>query len=220
MDEFEQYRKEKVQAVKAMLEVLAKKNLFDIDLSFVDYDTTVHEIINHEEADFAEVDTLEGMHLAEMKGLLRAVYLNGEPVFCFDDLAVRQEQNKAIRKMADGGDDNVSFSSEDGPASRGKRQKKRHDMVVSMDQISVGQWLMIYMDNQPSSLVKVIEVPSGGRIFFYREWGKTLGVKEAGWKATGMFRATDLGIRPYARGVWEMANWAELVDDQDHSEEI
>lgn len=218
MDEFTQYRMEKIQAVKGMLEQLARKKLFDIDLSFVDYDRTVDEIIKHEEEDFTEADTLEGMRLAEMKGLLRAVYLNGERVLCFDDLEKLQAQNRAIQIMADAGDDNVSFVSADGPVCRGKKQKKRQGMVMTMDQISVGQWLMIYMDNQPSALVKVTQVPTGGRIFLYREWGKTPPVKEPGWMAEGMFRAADLGIRAYARGVWEMANWAELVDDQDHGE--
>jgi hypothetical protein len=210
------YRKEKIQAVKAMLEVLAAKRLYDIDLSFVDYEATVNLIIEHEVMDYSEAGTLEEMSLAEMKGLLRSVYLNGAPIFAFDDLAETQRKSKAIFKMVNAGDSNMSFLTEDRSTASCVRQMKRPNMITSMDQVHVGQWLMIFIENEPRSLVQVTEVPPGGRLFFCGEWGKNQGIKEAGWLDHGMFKASELGIRPYAKGKWETASWAESVDDCDH----
>lgn len=188
--------------VRQTLEKLVDQGLFDIDLSFVDYDATVQKM--------DEFRSLDGDFVT---GMLRAVYQNGEPVFCFDDLGRDQAQFEAILKMSKKGDDNLIFADGGEPAIASPVQIKREGMVTSMDQITAGRWLMIYVDYQASSLVQVIKVPPGGIIFFVREWGKTVGVKEPGWISEGILCPPRLGILPYRdQGRWETACWAELVD--------
>jgi hypothetical protein len=198
--DFQLRAKQKMEIIKTLLVALVEKGC-DIDLCFVDLDTSAREVVEHEVIDDGD----------EIKSLLRVVYLNGAPVFCFEDLERIQTQNEAILKMAARGDSNLAFVSHDQSPLRSLTQVRREDMVISMDQVVAGQWLMIYIDNKAGFLVQVTKVPPGGRIFFAREWGKNAGIKEPGWLAEGMFCTTSLGIRQYPDGSWEATSWAEFV---------
>jgi len=196
-----------------MLEVLVEKH-WDIDLSLVDYEASADLIIQHLDEDSAVLGSLEEIRLSEMRGLLRAVYLNQAPIFCMEDLEEVMRVARGLTLMALSGDSNVLYDSDDEVRTRSRKQIKREDMVLAVDQLKEGMWLMIYDRNQPKTVVQITSVPPGGRVVKCREWGKTLGVKQSGWIDEGVLFAVDLGILPDAQGFWETTGWAEILDDQ------
>ncbi len=202
------YRDEKEAAVREILAVLVNKG-WDIDLSFVDWEKTVDQILNHETLDHSEAaGSPESIMLADLRGVLRAVYLNGERVIQMDDGDKEERTRMMILAMANSGDNQVTYwasRGDDSPRKLAKHQVRRENMITDPKQISVGQWLMIYLNGEPSSLVKVTQV--AGNIIIYDQY------KDKFKCGSGVSKLTEMGILPYTKGIWETANWVEAVDD-------
>jgi len=202
------YRTEKESAVREVFAKLVEKG-WDIDLSFVDWKESIDQVIEHETLDHSEADgSPESIMLADLRGVLRAVYLNGELVIQIEDLAEEEKTRNAILKMANRGDSRISYCSsreDDSPRKLSKNQARRENMITDPKQLSVGQWLMIYLNGEPSSLVKVTQVADN--IITYDEYRDKFKCE------SGVSKLTEMGILPYAKGIWETANWVEAVDD-------
>lgn len=201
------YRDEKRDAVQAILVTLVQKG-WNMDLAFIDWEETTDRIIKHEMLDHLEADgSPESIMLADLRGVLRAVYLNGERVISIVDEDREEIIRLMILKMANNGDSQITFwatKGDDSPRKLSKRQVRREHMITDQKQLQVGQWLMIYLAGEPSSLVKVTQIVD--KFITYDEY------IDGFRSGSGMSRLTELGILPYTKGIWETANWLEEVD--------
>lgn len=183
---------------------------FEIDLSQVDYKSSLEQMEKHKFFDFSEVGCDEELHLAELRNLLRAVYFDGGLVVNLNpdcQQAVLKEWCQNMKTLMLGIDDASGEASFLGLSFR--RVIHSSIQVKKPEKIIPGHHYMICRCGKPADLVLVTAVQN--RLMYYKMF-----LGEDKWSEEKHICLSALGVLPQEVGpdhkqVWDSKNYLEPV---------